>query len=334
MAGRDTGSATDGTGQDFDIVDVFEAHLNPPEDNQADEGEGEEEEKQEAEQPDEGEEGEAEADPEAEEQEKGDSESDGEEETEGEDGPARMFTVRLDGKDEQVSESELIAGYQRQADYTRKTQALASDRKEFESEKLAVRQERAEYAALLPKLRQALSTGLEKEPDWEALRAADPAKAAVEKQRWDERMARIAAVQAEEQRLAQLQAAEQQELAKKVLREQAEKALEYMPHWKDEAKRKSDQEAITRMLLDFGFAEDETTIYDARAMRIAYLASKYLEIQKRKPELKKRIEAAPVVKPRGGQKAKPRTEVQKAQQRLAKSGSLRDAAKAFEAFID
>lgn len=40
--------------------------------------------------------------------------------------------VKLDGEELQVPLSEAIAGYQRQADYTRKTQELAQQRQEFE----------------------------------------------------------------------------------------------------------------------------------------------------------------------------------------------------------
>lgn len=40
------------------------------------------------------------------------------------------FTVTVDGEQFEVSAEEAIAGYQRQADYTRKTQALASEREQ------------------------------------------------------------------------------------------------------------------------------------------------------------------------------------------------------------
>ena len=39
------------------------------------------------------------------------------------------YTVKVDGSEEQVSLDELRDGYQRQSDYTRKTQELASERK-------------------------------------------------------------------------------------------------------------------------------------------------------------------------------------------------------------
>jgi hypothetical protein len=46
-------------------------------------------------------------------------------------GVPTSVTVIIDGKPEQVSIEEAINGYQRQADYTRKTQALAQERQEL-----------------------------------------------------------------------------------------------------------------------------------------------------------------------------------------------------------
>ena len=42
------------------------------------------------------------------------------------------YTVKVDGSEEQVSLDELRDGYQRQSDYTRKTQELASERQRLE----------------------------------------------------------------------------------------------------------------------------------------------------------------------------------------------------------
>lgn len=43
-----------------------------------------------------------------------------------------LHTVKVDGEDRQVSQSELLNGYQRQADYTRKTQELAVERERLQ----------------------------------------------------------------------------------------------------------------------------------------------------------------------------------------------------------
>ncbi len=52
------------------------------------------------------------------------------------------FVVKVDGKEIEVPKDELIRGYQREADYTRKTQKLAEERKLVESEFQQVRAER------------------------------------------------------------------------------------------------------------------------------------------------------------------------------------------------
>ena len=59
------------------------------------------------------------------------------------------YTIKVDGNEYEVGIDELKSGYQRQADYTRKSQALAEQRKETEniqSERQQLEQERQMYA--------------------------------------------------------------------------------------------------------------------------------------------------------------------------------------------
>ena len=43
--------------------------------------------------------------------------------------PGELYSIKIDGEEQQVSLEELQAGYQRQGDYTRKTQELADERR-------------------------------------------------------------------------------------------------------------------------------------------------------------------------------------------------------------
>lgn len=320
--GSNTGTAEESAGP-FNAVDAFETLLNPPkEDKQEAEGEPEVEATAETEEP------EKEDDSATEESEESEESADAEQ-TDDEPAPSH-FTVRVDGKEEQVSESELIAGYQRQADYTRKTQALSGERKKLDEGSAALAQERSEYAQLLPKLRKALEQGMGKEPDWEALRREDPATAAVEKQRWDERLQRLHQLQAEEERVAQQRNVEFQQQREKILADEARKMLDKLPHWKQKEVADKEHSAIGEMLRELGFGDDELSIYDSRAMQIAWMAMKYREIEKQKPALKKQIEKVPVAKP-GAAQTKPRSAAQKAHQRFKNSGSVKDVAALFEA---
>lgn len=63
--------------------------------------------------------------------------------------PSEMFTVKVDGQDIEVSRDELLNGYSRHQDYTRKTQALAADREKFSQyEALAAALDRDPQATL------------------------------------------------------------------------------------------------------------------------------------------------------------------------------------------
>ena len=59
------------------------------------------------------------------------------------------YTIKVDGKDVEVTLDELQAGYSRQADYTRKSQVLAEQRKKSEEELAATQQERQRYISQL-----------------------------------------------------------------------------------------------------------------------------------------------------------------------------------------
>jgi len=228
MTTDSTGTAQ-ATGSMPDIVSAFDSLLTPEEDKQ--EG-AEATETKETEAQAEGTEASQEGETEAQAEEQPESE-----ETEEQAQPAAdsKFTVRIDGKDEQVPLSELLAGYSRQSDYTRKTQALATDRKAFEQEHGSVRQERAEYANLLPQLRKALESGMGSEPNWDALQKEDPAKFAAEWASWQRRKVNVDAVKAEEARVKAKQDEDFAAARNQILVKERQALLDKMPSWKDKA---------------------------------------------------------------------------------------------------
>jgi len=64
----------------------------------------------------------------------------------------QMFTVNVNGIEQEVTQEELINGYSRQQDYTRKTQELSQQRKTVEEQAKEVAQRDAIYSQLLPKM--------------------------------------------------------------------------------------------------------------------------------------------------------------------------------------
>ena len=268
-----------------------------------------------------------------------DAESDEQAETEEEQPQDQLYTVRVDGKEEQVPLSELLAGYSRTSDYTRKTQEVAAARKELHTERESLVQERQEYAVLLPKLRQMLEGDTEQEPNWEALRRVDPARAAVEKQRWEEKQEKVRALRDEEDRVSKAQAAEQQAAFKAYVQEQRELLLKRpeLAHWSDAEKRKADSADIAAALLEAGFSEEELQIVDHRAMVVAWQAAQYRKLSKAKQaatqSVKQKIQRSPTVKA-GAPAGKPKTAADRARSSLAKTGRKTDAEAWFLATLD
>lgn len=56
----------------------------------------------------------------------------------------QMYTVKVDGQELQVPLAELLNGYQRQADYSRKTQALADERRQLQAQMAQYQQPQAQ----------------------------------------------------------------------------------------------------------------------------------------------------------------------------------------------
>jgi hypothetical protein len=246
------------------------------------------------------------------------------------------FTVRIDGKDEKVPVSELLAGYSRQADYTRKTQALANDRKAVEQEASRARAERAEYAALLPKLRLAVEQGAGAEPDWAALQAdktpEGQLKFATEAASWTQVRDRKSALLEEERRVANQTAQENAGQMRQLITNEKQQLIAKMPDWKDPVKAKKASDAIEAVLRSVGYGDEDLKIYDHRAMIIADKAAKFDAIMAAQPALKKKLTAAKVVTPGGGVRT-PKTAVDSARARFNKSGTVKDAAGFFETLL-
>jgi hypothetical protein len=244
--------------------------------------------------------------------------------------PESLYTVTIDGKEEQVKASELIAGYQRNQSYTRKSMALAEERKSFETERVSTKQEREEYANLIPRLRAALET---KEPDWAKLKAEDPANYASTWADWQQNQAKINSLRLEEQRLSTQKQADYEKARDTVLAEQRNQLLSKLPSWKDPKVAVKEAAEITAVLESLGFSGDDLQIYDHRAVLLARLAAKYQKgLATRSGVTQQRADAAPVLKPGAGPAKKVRAGAAE-QKQFNKTGSLKDAAKLFEHFL-
>lgn len=282
---------------------------------------------------------EAESEVDSEDSEDADEQSTGEAAEEGAEAP-RTYTVKVDGEDIAVDEAELIRGYSRTADYTRKTQAHAAAVKAFEAEQAEVRGERQHYAAALSQLSEALAQTRPAEPDWDTLRRENPAEYAATWASWQQYQQEAAALSAERQRaLEKVSADEQRELLSRV---EAEHGLlvEAIPAWKDETVATKEKTELAEYARDLGYSDDDlSAVYDHRLMLMLRKAMLYDRGQKQRaatqPIVAKRIAAAKVPAPGAASSAKRHvTTTTRAIQRLAKTGRVEDAAGAFLTMLE
>jgi hypothetical protein len=261
-----------------------------------------------------------------------------EEYEEPEEEPAPTYRVKVGKEEVDVPLDELLKGYSRTADYTKKTQELAENRKSVEAERQRIDEAsrlRDQYAERLGVIEQMLSQ-TDKAEDLSALKENDPIGYAVRVAEQSEREKQLAAVRAERQKLAQSQQAEQGERLKAHLATEAAKLREAIPELSDEVKG----EVVKRDIRDFaksiGFSDQELTqVYDSRAVLTLYKAMQYDKLVKGKTDATKKVSQAPrMLRPGTSTPEARETEtIKKMQQQLKKSGKKGDAARLFERFI-
>lgn len=253
------------------------------------------------------------------------------EETEAEEEQEPIYTVKIDGTEVEVPASELVKGYQRQQDYTQKTMALAEERKALTQEVEQAQKERVEYLRGLQALEQQLTALQPQRPDFDRLYAENPVEAARIEYEWRKYEDSMRTISAEKQKVAQLEEMAQAQQIAQMVEQNRERLLnERLPEWKDPAKAKRDRDAIRQTLVAEGFTPDELDqLYDDRMVKIAWKAAQYDQLQAQRKAIKPTTQKGPAPMRSSSQNFAPRTsvtEVTRAKQRLAKTGSLQDAA--------
>lgn len=266
----------------------------------------------------------------------GEGAGDEQEETTEQQSQPRIHKVKVDGEEIEVPEDELIKGYSRTADYTRKTQALAEKTKAFEAEANAVREERRQYAQSLKQLEEVIQSAAPAEPDWDTLRnELPPDEFAATWADWQRHEQQRQAVARERQRAEQ---AAQQDEAKRLqgfVEAERAKLLEELPAWKDETVAKKEKGELVEFAKSRGFTEDELgQVYDHRVITLLRDAMLHDRIQKAKPAVREKIEKVKAATPgAAGAQRRVVSEETKARQRLAKTGRIDDAARVIEGLI-
>lgn len=248
----------------------------------------------------------------------------------------QLVTVKIDGKDQQIPLKEAIAGYQRQADYSKKTMALAEMRKQIAAEASQVMQERQQYAQLLGALQEQLQQAAPAEPDWEKLYAEDPLEYVRQKDLYREHNERLQAAQAEQQRVTALMQHQQVQQLQNIVQQGRQQLSEAIPAWKDSKRWESDRVRLREFAQnELGYSPEEVSqVYDPRAVVALYKAMRFDEIMAKRPAPQQQKGPTPL---RAGTPqstpARRTSAITKAKQRLAQTGSISDAAAIFKGLI-
>ena len=248
------------------------------------------------------------------------------------------YRVKVDNEELEVDLDELIKGYSRTSDYTKKTQTLAEQRKQVEAERAKIEEAaklRETYSQRLQVIEQMLSQ--QPEEDLSALKDSDPVGYAIKVAEKMEREKQLSAVRAEREAVQAKQIAEHQERLKAHLAQEGERLKAAIPDLADEVKGELIRKEIRDYAKSNGWTDQELSqVYDHRAVIALYRAMQFEKLQKSKPAVQKKVNEAPKALRPGvaGQRIdKDSEQAKKLAKQLKQTGRTRDAAKIFERFL-
>ncbi|MGH0331029.1 hypothetical protein [Sinorhizobium meliloti] len=200
---------------------------------------------------------------------------------------------------EQVPLSEIRASYLRQADYTRKTQELAEQRKVYQEAQFDKNQLRMEALQGIEALKQQMAiefSMLPPEPDWDELLKEDPHSYMLAQREWQRREAYAKQVWEAEQALKQKADAYEKEQRQIALQESQKRLLEKYPELRDRSTATNALAEMSELLASYNFTqEDVNDLHDDRVISLIYDFQKLLRTQKAIPEVVAKMEQKPVI---------------------------------------
>jgi len=246
------------------------------------------------------------------------------------------YTIKVDGEELEVGIEELKNGYQRQADYTRKSQALAEQRKETEniqSERMQLEQERQMYANGLQMLQEQQTAKLQDfdKVDWETLKTEDPYQYMLKKDEYRDAQDKVNNVAEQRAIIQQEQQATMQRARADFVQQEYSRLIQALPEWND--KNSTIKNDVREYAASVGFRPDEINqLADHRSVLVIKKAMEFDKLTKKVAPKKKAVKKVPKVQKAGRGKSKEdtATEALKAKRtRLRKTGKQQDAASLF-----
>lgn len=307
----------------------------PAEEPESEEDLAEEDEPTEEGQPDEEPESEDEVDPDAEDDADDDEDSATEEDDSEDDAEDDDSDPTYEIQGENVTLSNLKNGYLRQQDYTRKTQELAENRKQFneaaQQQVQTIKQERERLKNEREQMQRYMQEFMPQEPDWNALYQQDPSQYAAQREIWRTWQDRRNEIDQKLQQERQANQQQTQQASQQKLQQEMSKLTEALPEWKDTEKAQDEKRRLLEWAPKAGYSQEElSSVVDHRDLITARKAMLYDELMERqgnqqpKSRRKKSPKTAkPGAKKRGNAQSR---KANNAKKRAKRTGKVQDAA--------
>ncbi len=202
-------------------------------------------------------------------------------------GTEELVTVKVDGQDRQVTLDELKNGYSRQSDYSKKTQALADERRGLDTERdkvttelEAVKKERDDYAV---KLKSFIKSDKQEDIDWDKVYEQDPIEYVRLKAETDRKKEIRQQAETELKSIEQKQDEEQKKKYADYVTTQSNMLSDKVPEFADPVKKGKIQANVKNYLNEIGFSDQELSMLtDHRTVMVAIEGMKYSQLKKAK----------------------------------------------------
>lgn len=222
----------------------------------------------------------------------------------------RKVKVKIGGKEVEIPLSEALSGYQREADYRQKTQALAEDRRAAEEAKrvateaeTAVRAEREQLAHHLNALKTQLLGDMPTQAQMAELERTNPTQYLMTMENIRRRVAAVQALEGQQQQVLARTEQEAKAARAKATEDGMRKLAEAIPETRDPEKWVRRRGEITALIQGYDYAPNEIAqIVDPRIVRFANDALQwrtdaeaYRKLRARQPATEQRVTEAPRV---------------------------------------
>ena len=247
----------------------------------------------------------------------------------------KTYRVKAGGEEKEVTLQELVSGYQKGDDYTKKSQSLAEERKKVEQHAHEVSQAmqmKEEYAQRLAQVEQVLMSDNDSE-NLDELKENDPIQYAIKVAEQTETNKKINILRQERAKVQQQQQAYQAQQQHAVVQNEAKMLSEKVKEFSDPKKAEQIKNDIRSFGKSVGFSDQELSqVYDHRHVLILQKAMEYDKLQQSKAGVNKKLSNAPRMAKKG-KKVVNADNYTKQKKRLRSSGSLDDATSVFKNFI-